>query len=329
MTASGLAGVSIIIVSYNTSKLLSDCLRSLIESEACACEIIVVDNGSADGSAEMVERDFPRVLLVRNTQNAGFAKANNQGMQVAKGKYVLLLNSDTLVRIGAIAAMSDFLDREPAAGGVACRLLNGDGTIQASISNRPGPVMLLFRQLGLARLITGDSSRRWLARNFGFLLGRTVRSYLAPYIAGGSAVPVECITAACLMLRATAVESVGLLDESFFMYLEDMDYCVRMNKAGWKLFYLPEGDIIHFGQQSSAGRMRNYSPQSYQALFHFYRKHFSSSAILAACAIVATISTFRWGWNWVAGCMSREPIYRQNERDLKEIIRVCLRQGLF
>src|SRR5690348_14726896 len=137
-----LAEVSIIIVNYNTLGLLRDCLNSVMRSEGRICEVIVVDNASADGSVAMVEGEFPSVRLLCNQQNLGFAKANNQGIKLAKGRYLLLLNSDTIVRAGALEAMSEFLDSTAEAGGVSCKLLNADGTIQASISNSPGPIML-------------------------------------------------------------------------------------------------------------------------------------------------------------------------------------------
>jgi GT2 family glycosyltransferase len=318
-----LTEVSIIIVNYNTLGLLRDCLSSVMQTEGRVCEVIVVDNASADGSAGMVEKEFPDVSLVRNSQNVGFAKANNQGIRLAKGKYTLLLNSDTIVRPGALGIMSAFLDSNAAVGGVACKLLNQDGTIQASVGNRPGPMLLLFRVLGVSRLISSDRSRRWLAHSFGFLLGRTVRSYLTPYAIDRSPVEVESTSAACLMLRKEAVEQVGFLDERFFMYLEDMDYCIRLRQAGWKLYYLPGGEVVHLGGGSSGGRMRNYSVHSYRALFYFYRKHFSYSTAIAARAMVVTALSLRWMWNW-AGCrFSKRPVYRQNEMDLKRVIRVC------
>lgn len=318
-----MADVSIIIVNYNTLGLLRDCLNSVVQTEGRACQVIVVDNASADGSAEMVEREFPDVLLVRNSQNAGFAKANNHGMRFAKGKYILLLNSDTIVRLGAIGNMSEFLDSHPAAGGVACKLLNGDGTIQASVGNRPGPMLLLFRLLGVSRLLSGDRTRRWLVRAFGFLLGNTVRSYLTPYTGDRSPVEVQSISAACLMLRSDVVEQVGGLDERFFMYLEDMDYCIRVRQAGWKLYYLPYGEIVHLAGASSGGRMRNYSAHSYRALFYFYRKHFSFPMEVAARAMVIGALSPRWLWNWGGSRFSGKPIYRQNETDLKRVIQLC------
>ena len=294
-----------------------------MQSEGRACDVIVVDNASRDGSAEMVEKEFPEVLLARNSQNVGFAKANNQGMKLTKGKYFLLLNSDTIVRHGAIRIMSEFLDSDRGVGGVACKLLNADGTIQASVGNRPGPVLLLFRLLGVSRLFSDDRSRRWLARTFGILLGGTVRSYLTPYKADRSPVEVESISAACLMLRREAAEQVGGLDEHFFMYLEDMDYCIRLRLAGWKLYYLPEGEIVHLAGASSGGRMRNYSVHSYRALFYFYGKHFSYPIEVAARAMVIIALSPRWVWNRVGCRFSGKPLYRHNERDLKRVIRIC------
>jgi N-acetylglucosaminyl-diphospho-decaprenol L-rhamnosyltransferase len=134
---------------------------------------------------------------------------------------------------------------------------------------------------------------------------------------------VENISGACLMLRREVMEQVGSLDEGFFMYFEDMDYCLRIHKAGWKMYYLPQGEIIHFGGGSSGGRMRNYSVHSYRALFHFYRKHFSHAMVVAVRSMVVTTSSLRWLWNWTRSKFSKRPVYRQNEMDLKQVIRVC------
>jgi GT2 family glycosyltransferase len=318
-----LAEISLIIVSYNTIDLLRDCLTSLMQTEGRACEIIVVDNASADGSAGMVRREFPGVVLIRNQQNSGFSKANNQGIRQAKGKYFLLLNSDTVARAGAIAAMAEFLGSHAAVGAVTCKLLNADGTIQPSISNRPGPLLLFFRLLGVSRLISGDRVRRRLSLTYGFFLGKTIRSYLTPYATHDSPVEVENISGACLMLRREVVEQVGLLDEEFFMYFEDMDYCLRLQNAGWKMYYLPQGEIVHFAGMSSGGRMRNYSVHSYRAMFHFYKKHFSNAMVIFVRSMVVAASSVRWVWNWTRSKFSKKPVYRQNELDLKQVIRVC------
>src|SRR5258708_17223399 len=317
-----LAEISLIIVNYNTINLLRDCLTSLMQTEGRACEIIVVDNASADNSASMVAKEFPGVALIRNQQNSGFSKASNQGLRQAKGRYFLLLNPDTVVRAGAIGVMAEFLVSHVQVGAVTCKLVNADGTIQPSTSNRPGPVLLFFRLLGISRLVPGDWVRRWLSRTCGLFLGRTIRSYLTPYDAHDS-VEVQNISGACLMLRREAVEQVGLLDERFFMYFEDMDYCLRLQNAGWKMFYLPQGEIVHLCGMSSGGRMRNYSAHSYRALFHFYKKHFSNAMVIFVRSIVGAASSVRRVWHWTRSKFSKQPVYRQHELDLKQVIRVC------
>jgi GT2 family glycosyltransferase len=318
-----LSDISIIIVNYNTIELLRGCLTSLMQSEGRLCELIVVDNASTDGSADMVENEFPGVLLVRNQMNVGFSKANNQGLRQAKGRYFLMLNSDTIVRAHAVAAMAEFLGSHAAAGAATCKLMNADGTIQASISNRPGPMLLFFRLLGVSRMVSGDRARRWLLRTGGLFLGKTIRSYLTPYETHESPFEVENISGACLMLRREVVGQVGFLDEEFFMYFEDMDYCLRLHDAGWKMYYLPQGEIVHLGGMSSGGRMRNYSAHSYRAMFRFYKKHFSSSMVIFVRCMVVTASSLRWLGNWTRCKFSKQPVYRQNEIDLKEVIRVC------
>jgi len=134
---------------------------------------------------------------------------------------------------------------------------------------------------------------------------------------------VESISGACLMLRREAIASIGLLDEHFFMYFEDMDYCLRLREAGLKLCYLPQVSIVHLVGQSSGGRMRSYSVHSYRAMFYFYRKHFSYPMLFAARVIVVGMSSLQWSWNWMRSKCSREPLYRENERDLAQVIRVC------
>jgi GT2 family glycosyltransferase len=316
--------VSIVIVNFCTRRLLRDCLACVRDEGSSGLEVIVVDNHSVDGSGEMVRTEFPGVQLIENTENLGFAKANNQAIRRAKGGYVLLLNSDTVVRPGALRAMADFLDARPEAGGVTCRLLNPDGSLQACVSRRPGPVMLLFRLSGLSRLVRGDRVRRALRRYLGWLLGSTVRSYLDPYIAGEFPVEVENISGACLMLRREAIDQVGLLEESFFMYFEDMDYCLRLRRAGWKLYYLPQGEIVHFVGASSGGRMRNFSVHSYRSLFTMCRRHFPPRTLAFVRLLVLLSSSLRWLWNLIAGSVTSSPACRRNREDLRNVIRLCL-----
>ncbi|HKF21520.1 MAG TPA: glycosyltransferase family 2 protein [Candidatus Angelobacter sp.] len=314
--------ISIIIVSYNTVGLLRNCLVSLRNSEAAGSEIIVVDNASGDGSAEMVQAEFPAVRLIKNGENLGFARGSNQGIREARGKYILMLNSDTVTHQGAVRAMTEFLESNADAGAVTCKLLNEDGSIQATISDRPGPVLLLFRLLSMSQLVTRDRHRRFLG-SFGFVLGRTIRGYLAPYCAGIEPFEVENASGACLMVRHAVLDSLGLLDERFFMYFEDMDLCRRIRGAGWKLYYLPQVEITHLVGKSSGNRMRRYGIHSHRALFAFYQKHFSQTICFIVRCMVFTTSTFRWIWNCALGALLRDSGYRRNAQDLKELIRIC------
>jgi GT2 family glycosyltransferase len=318
--------ISIVVVSYNTRELLRNCLASILTDGEREVEVIVLDNHSLDGSADLVRSEFPGVRLIENSENVGFAKANNQGICEAHGKYVLLLNSDTVVRPGALRAMADFLDGHPGAGGVACRLLNADGTIQASISRRPGPVLLFFRLSRLSHFFRGDGLRRFLRRYLGWLLGATLRGYLDPYTDRSAPFEVENISGACLMLRREAIGQVGLLDENFFMYFEDMDYCLRLRAAGWKLYYVPCVEIVHLGGQSSGGRMRDYSVHSYRSLFYFYRKHYSLWARFFVRFAVLLVNAIRWTRSTIRAWVSGAPADRRNQDALKEVIRVCLKE---
>jgi GT2 family glycosyltransferase len=314
--------LSVIIVAFNTCELLRDCLTSINAHEDNPPEIIVVDNMSTDGSAQMVGADFPGVRLIENSENLGFSKATNQGFREAKGEYLLLLNSDTVVRPCALRAMKDFLEGHPDVGGVTCRLLNADGSIQACVSRRPGPMLLLFRFSRLSRLIKSDKARRFLRKYLGFLMGSTARSYLDPYTAASSPIEVENVSAACLMMRRQAVQEVGPFDEKFFMYLEDTDYCVRLRDAGWKLYYVPTGEIVHLVGRSSGGQMRDHSVHSYRSLFYFYRKHYSFMTLVVVRLLVLCTIVSRWLWSLICGRFSNPLHYRQNRLDLEQVMRL-------
>jgi GT2 family glycosyltransferase len=320
--------VSIVIVNYRTPELLRSCLQSVQHRGVPSQTVIVVDNGSDDGSADMVSRDFPQVRLIQNPVNIGFAAANNQGIRKADTDYVLLLNSDTVMLPGAVADLIKFLDSNPGAGAAGCRLLFPDGTIQASAGcdAKPGLVRLFLRLTGLSPLVNGKA-RKFLRRYVGPMAGNALRSCLDSYGKGPSPLEVETVSATCLLLRRKAMQEVGPLDEGFFMYLEDLDYCLRLRRAGWKLYYLPEVAIIHLGEKSSGGRMRRYSVSAYQSLFYFYRKHYSAPAQWAARGMAGFACTARWLSNRLALVFSTLPIHRQNCSDLAQVIRLCWTWG--
>ncbi|MBI3941601.1 MAG: glycosyltransferase family 2 protein [Chloroflexi bacterium] len=251
--------LSIIIVSYNTASILRNCLQSVLaQALSSRYEIIVVDNASGDGSPALVAQEFPAVTLIANTTNVGFGRANNQGIQASHGRYVLLLNSDTLLPPGALVPLLHFMDRTPRAGACSPRLLRPDGT--------PQPYAF-----------GGDPTIRYLlARGFNQVARHR---YLHDW-STNAVQEVDWVSGACLMVRRAAIDQVGLLDENIFMYFEDNDWCLRLRRAGWKIYYNPTVQITHLGGQSLA---RN--PQArrayYQSLEYFYAKHYNFLSRLA------------------------------------------------
>ena len=245
--------LSVIIVSWNTKALLHNCLRSLFAAEGYIPETIVVDNASTDGSSEMVVREFPQVQLIRNSANMGFSAASNQGIHASTRRYVLLLNSDTVVPEGVLEKLTSFIDDHPKAGACGPRLVRPDGTPQPyAFGSNPTPGYLLAR--GLNRQLLHRYPHDW---------------------ATDAIQEVDWVSGACLMVRREVIDQVGLLDEHFFMYFEDNDWCLRIRKAGWKVYYNPKVEIVHLGGQSLA---QNPEAQKvyYHSLDYFYRKHYGS-----------------------------------------------------
>lgn len=238
--------VTVIIPSYNTKRLLKQCLKSLNSK----LEIIVVDNDSSDGSVEMVTKEFPKVKLIKNKANLGFGAANNQGMKLAKGKYFLLLNSDTIVRDNASLKMAEFMDKHPEVGVVGCKLLNIDGTPQPSA----GP----FPSLGVVAVML--FAEHWL--------GDLVRTSFK------QTKKVDWVMGAALMVRSEVVKKVGLMDEGIFMYMDEVEWCYRIKKAGHKVVFYPNARIIHLGGGSSQSGRRDPIVNIYRGLIYFYKKHY-------------------------------------------------------
>jgi N-acetylglucosaminyl-diphospho-decaprenol L-rhamnosyltransferase len=246
--------LAIVLLSWNTADLLADCLRSIPAGAAgIAYHVIVVDNTSTDGSADMVARDFPEVQLIRSPENLGFARGNNRGIRATDPDtpYILLLNSDTVVKPESLTALVRFMDAHPDAGAVSPRLLRPDGTPQPyAFGGDPTPGYLLRR--GFNQVVLRRYLHDWATEQ--------VQS-------------VDWVSGACLLVRRAAIEQVGLLDENMFMYFEDNDWCLRIRKAGWKVYYNPQVEIVHLGGQSLK---KNPSAQGayYNSLTYFYAKHY-------------------------------------------------------
>lgn len=244
--------LSVVIVSYNVRGLLTACIDSVVKaSEGIDAEVFVVDNKSADDTVEVISRDYPWVHLINNKENLGFSKANNIAIRQSEGEYVLLLNPDTVVAEGTLRGVVEFMDQHPEAGGAGVRMHNADGTL-APESRRAVPTPLV-------------AARK--------MLGFTKRYYMSnlPWDKPGK---IEVVSGAFMMLRRKAIDQVGLLDEDFFMYGEDIDLSYRLLKGGWQNWYLPL-DIIHYKGQSTQKSDFRYVHVFYQAMLIFFRKHYS------------------------------------------------------
>ena len=253
------ADLDICIVSYNARQLLGQCLRSLfatLGARSPRAQVWVADNGSPDASADLVRREFPAVRLIENRQNLGFARANNQLLTLGRAPYALLLNSDTIVQPGAIERLFTFMEEHPRAGAVGAELLNTDGTVQWSWSAFP----TLWSEL----------------------VGREPRPYRPLALSGGGlAYQVDWVGGGCLLARRRAIDQVGLLDERFFMYSEETDWCRRLRQAGWECYYLPGARVIHLGGGSSGRGNPAMLAQLYRSKLCYFRKH--HGALQAEC----------------------------------------------
>ena len=252
--------LSVILVSYNTREFLAQALRTVSEaSNAIEVEVFVVDNASKDGSPDMVAEQFPDVHLVRNARNLGFAAANNIALKQVSGRHVLLLNSDTIVRRDTLKLLVQFLDEHPEAGAVGCKILNPDGSLQPDcMRGFPTPMAAFCKISGLSRLF--PNSRR---------LARYNMTYLDPQ----QTQQVEVLSGSCMMIRAETIAGVGLLDEGYFMYGEDIDWCYRMHSASWKLYYVPDTEIIHFRGESGRAEPMHMLYRKTEAMSIFANKH--------------------------------------------------------
>jgi GT2 family glycosyltransferase len=243
--------VSVIVVNWNTKELLRNCLESVYaKTKDLSFEVIVADNASADGSGKMVKETFPQVILLENKQNVGFAKANNQAMKKAKGEYLFLLNSDTLLRNNVCLTLKNFLDSHPQVGAVGPHLFNQDGSLQVSCSVFPN-LRQAFLNLVLQQPVYGYPPKDYDKNSFS----------------------VETIIGAALMVPRAVFEEVGGLDESYFMYSEDVDWCRRIAQKGYERWYVKEAQVIHFGGKSSLQDAARTKKDFNRSLMIYYGKY--------------------------------------------------------
>jgi O-antigen biosynthesis protein len=254
--------LSVIIVNYNVQHFLEQCLHSVRKAvEGMAAEVFVVDNNSVDGSVQMVQAKFPEVKLIANKENVGFSKANNQAIRIAHGEYVLLLNPDTVVEENTFHKVVDFMDAHPQAGGLGVQMIDGKGNfLPESKRGLPTPAVAFYKIFGLSRLF--PKSRRFGRYHLGFLDRNATHE-------------VEILSGAFMLMRKTALDKVGLLDEDYFMYGEDIDLSYRLILGGYKNYYFHDTRIIHYKGESTKKSSVNYVFVFYRAMVIFARKHFS------------------------------------------------------
>jgi GT2 family glycosyltransferase len=249
----GEVDMSIVLVCWNNKAYLDPCLRSLYEGGLqSSFDVVVVDNGSTDGSQQMLAEKYPEVKLIQNEGNVGLGKASNQGIEATKGRHVLLLNNDTLVNGPALDMLVEYLDAHPEAGAAAGKLLNPDGSFQSGYA-------LFSTLLEEFLIVTHIGERLW-----------------AGYPSHGDSKEIKAtgwMSSACLLIRRAAMDQIGLLDESYFIYGDEADLQYRLNKAGWKVYFLPESSIIHFGGRSMDRWKRR--KMVYRGKMLFYKKNYS------------------------------------------------------
>jgi len=281
--------LSIVIVNWNTLEMLRDCLESVFASEGGrAAEVIVIDNASDDGSADMVAAEFPQVRLIRNSENRGFAAANNQGFAVAGGRHVLLLNSDTIVHGDVLADSVAWLDAHPEAGAMGCRVLNTDGSVQLTCSMYPSILNQLLLASGLWKLRRPRFFGRYLMTDWQRDSERTV----------------EVISGCYLLVRSRVIEEIGPLDEDFFFFGEETDWCRRMRDAGWVLAFAPVGEITHHGSASVRKLNHRRDVMLTEAIVRLHRKHGGIVPAALVWTITGLFNTSRamfWSLRQLAG----------------------------
>jgi len=272
--------LSVVIVSYNCHDMLRNCLESIRNARLpFQYEVIVVDNASSDGGPDAIAADFPEVALIRNTENVGFARANNQGIRQAAGEYVLLLNNDTVVKEGTIEAMMGHLGRDGSLGAVGCGLEGADGRLQVSFGG-----MLNFHN-------------EFFQKYFSLAVLRLRKKLFKLRVSHP-----HWVSGAFLMARRQTLLDVGLLDEGFFMYTEEVDLCERIRKRGLRVRYDPSWRIVHYGGKSTETNRLKASNEFRRSQLYFYSKHYGVlwARLLKAYLVVKT------GFSYVVARLRRE-----------------------
>ena len=296
------ARVTAVVVSYNTREELRRCLASIRAHAGLPCDVVVVDNASADGSADMVHTEFPEARLVRNRENVGFSRANNQGLREATAPCVLILNSDAELTPGALPALAALLATRPRLGAVGPRTLSPDGTVQVSF----GPALTPLSEWRQRRLVRGVKRHDPTA-----LADATARADVEQ--------EPDWLSGSCLLARRDALDAVGGFDEGFFLYEEDADLCLRLRRAGWGILFTPAAQVVHHLGRSMEADPARARLEYHRSHLRFYRKH--NGPVLTAALRVFIGAGAALGW---LRSLGPGPARRERRRQHARVLRLPL-----
>lgn len=263
--------LSIVIVTWNAKKFVQECLRSLEENAGLPAEIIVVDNASSDGTPELVRSEFPGVTFIQNPENFGFAKANNIGLTRSRGQYICLVNSDVNVLPDCMPKLVAYMETNPSIGMLGPQMLGSDGKVGRSSMRFPTIWNLFCRAIALDNLFPGQ---RW------------VGAQMMADFQHDHTMDVEVLNGWFWMVRREALNNVGLLDERFFIYGEDIDWCRRFRTAGWRIVFYADARSVHYGGASSAAAPVRFYIEMQRANFQYWQKHHSNFSCFLYCGVV-------------------------------------------
>jgi len=295
--------VSIILVCWNNKEYLDPCLKSLYDTGMKnSFDIIVVDNGSTDGSQQMLAEKYPDVKIIQNSENVGLGKASNQGIEATKGRYVLLLNNDTIVNGPSFDFMVDFLNENPKVGAVGGKIFNPDGTVQSCYNN---------------------FSTFWEEFLIATRLGELIRPGYPSIIDAEDVKSVDWITSACLMVRRTALDQVGLLDENYFIYGDEADLQYRIKAAGWTIYYLPQATLIHYGGRSMTRWPRR--KMVYRGKMLFYKKNYGPIRTFLLRTMLASLSILKLGaWSLMLIFPAKRELANKELQSNIDVVKLCI-----
>lgn len=297
--------LSVVIVNWNVKECLRRCLASIYtHTKGIDFDVFVVDNDSSDGSQDMVQREFSQVHLIANSENAGFATANNQALEKCEAAYVLFLNPDTELLDNALQAMVAFMDAHPAAGSMGCRLINPDGSLQHSCRSFPS----LFTDLA------GNLYLDWMFPKSPFF-----NRYRMGFWEHDRVREVEVPAGACLLVRHEVIKKIGPFDMRFFMYYDEIDLCYRIKKNGWKTLFVPSIEVVHYTSQSSKQVPMETVRRIYRSRLLYFEKHYGAWAIMFLFFSLAVRTFLVWGIFPLSRLLCGNP---RDNAYIKDVVRV-------